>query len=174
MSLKAEIRLERLNDIGQRREELSALLIDCVESGASVGFLPPLEAAEARQYWDGLAGELQSGSRVLVVALVDHRIAGAVQLALCMKKNGRHRAEVEKLMVHTTHRKAGIGRALLGAIEQIAHEYGRKLLVLDTRSGDIASALYRKCGYVEAGQIPAYALSADGRLDATTYFYKQL
>jgi acetyltransferase len=174
MNLKADVRLEQLNDLGGRREELSALLIDCVASGASVGFLPPLAAAEAQQYWDGLAGELRSGSRALLVALVDQRIAGAVQLALCMKANGRHRADVEKLMVHTAHRKIGLGRALLGAVEQLAQGYGRKLLVLDTRTGDVASTLYRKCGYIEVGQIPAYALSADGRLEATSYFYKQL
>jgi acetyltransferase len=174
MTQNVESRLERLNDITERRDELSALLIDCVASGASVGFLPPVSAEEAGHYWDGVAEELPSGSRVLVVALLGGRVAGAVQLALCMKKNGRHRAEVEKLMVHTAHRGAGLGRALLGAIEQVAREHGRKLLVLDTRTGDVASALYRKCGYIEAGGIPSYALSADGRLDATTYFYKQL
>jgi hypothetical protein len=52
--------------------------------------------------------------------------------------------------------------------------HNRTLLVLDTRSGDTASVLYRKCGYIEAGPIPAYALNAAGQLDATTYFYKQL
>ncbi len=174
MSQRAEIRLERLRGVGQRREELSALLIDCVGSGASVGFLPPLSSAEAEQYWDGLSGELQSGSRILLVALSGDRIAGAVQLSLCMKKNGRHRAEVEKLMVHTSHRSGGIGRALLVALEQAAQEHDRKLLVLDTRTGDVASTLYRKHGYIESGQIPAFALSANGQLEGTTYFYKQL
>ena len=174
MNPKAEIRLEWLSDIGPRREELSALLIDCVESGASVGFLPPLPAAEAHQYWDGVAGELPSGSRVLLAALIDQRVAGAIQLSLCMKKNGRHRAEVEKLMVHTAHRSAGLGRRLLDAIERYAQDHGRTLLVLDTRTGDVASTLYRKCGYIEAGQIPSYAMSADGRLHTTSDFYKLL
>jgi acetyltransferase len=101
---------------------------------------------------------------------MDKRVVGAVQPALCTKKNGLHRAEVEKLMVHSEHRSAGIGRAPMDAIEQRAEERGRKLLVLDTRSGDVASALYPKCGYVEAGQIPGYAASASGRLDATSIF----
>ncbi|HEU4733062.1 MAG TPA: GNAT family N-acetyltransferase [Kofleriaceae bacterium] len=174
MSPSKALRVERLNEIGARSHELSALLVDCVDSGASVGFLPPVSAEEARGYWEGLTGELRSGSRALLVALVEQQVAGAVQLALCMKKNGSHRAEVEKLMVHTAHRHGGLGRALLGSVEQLARECGRTLLVLDTRTGDVASALYRKCGYVEAGQVPGYALSADGRLDATTYFYKQL
>lgn len=174
-AMTAEIHLDRLDEVSeQRRDQLCTLLIDCVASGASVGFLPPLAEAEAQQYWDGLAGELRAGSRVLMIALVDRQIAGAAQLALCTKRNGQHRAEIEKLMVHTAHRQAGLGRALLGAIEQCARDHGRTLLVLDTRAGDVASALYRKAGYLEAGQIPGYALSADGKLHTTTYFYKQL
>ncbi|HMJ51190.1 MAG TPA: GNAT family N-acetyltransferase [Polyangiaceae bacterium] len=166
--------LQLLSTVEEKREELAALLTNCVESGASVGFIPPLPVSQALQYWDGLAPDLQSSCRLLLVVLVDHRVAGAVQLALCTKKNGLHRAEVEKLMVHTGHRRAGLGRALMDGIEQLAKKYDRKLLVLDTRSGDAASALYRKCGYIEAGQIPDYALNATGQLDATTYFYKQL
>ena len=166
--------LQLLNTVGERREELAALLIDCVKSGASVGFMPPLSVAEALSYWDGVATDLQSGSRLLLLAEIDKRIAGAIQLALCTKKNGLHRAEVEKLMVHTEQRSAGLGRALMNETEQLARRHHRKLLVLDTRYGDIASDLYRKCGYTEAGQIPAYALSASGQLHATTFFYKQL
>lgn len=166
--------LQLLATVADKRDELVALLINAVESGASVGFVPPLPAWEAIQYWDSLAHDLRSGSRLLLVALVHGRVAGAVQLALCTKKNGLHRAEVEKLMVHTEHRRAGIGRALMLRIEQIARENNRTLLVLDTRSGDVASTLYRSGGYSEAGQIPGYALNADGTLDATQYFYKQL
>lgn len=160
--------------LGEKRAELTTLLIDCVASGASVGFLPPLTVSEGEQYWDGLEPDLRSGSRLLLVAVVEGRVAGAVQLALCTKKNGLHRAEVEKLMVYTEHRGSGIGRALMAEIEELAKRHHRTLLVLDTRTGDISSTLYRKCGYVEAGQIPNYASSASGRLDATSYFYKQL
>jgi ribosomal protein S18 acetylase RimI-like enzyme len=133
-----------------------------------------LPVSQALEYWDGLETDLQSGSRLLLIALIDDHVAGAVQLALCTKKNGMHRAEVEKLMVHTEHRQRGLGRALMEGIEKLAEASNRTLLVLDTRSGDTASALYRKCGYIEAGQIPNYALSVDGHLHATTYFYKQL
>lgn len=174
MKQASEIQLERLHSVEERRAELSALLIDCVGSGASVGFLPPLPAPEAEQYWDGVSGDLRGGGRVLLIARAGDHIAGAVQLSLCMKANGRHRAEVEKLMVHTSHRSGGLGRALLGAIEQVAREHHRTLLVLDTRTGDVASTLYRKTGYTECGQIPAFALSANGQLEGTTFFYKQL
>ncbi|HVT49803.1 MAG TPA: GNAT family N-acetyltransferase [Vicinamibacterales bacterium] len=166
--------LQLLKSVDEKRDELAALLVDCVESGASIGFLPPLPISDAHAYWEGLAPELRSGSRLLLVALGDRVIVGAVQLALCTKKNGVHRAEVEKLMVHTQQRRAGIGRALLERIEQVAKEQRRTLLVLDTRSDDTASILCSKCAYIEAGRIPAYASSAAGTLDGTTYFYKQL
>jgi acetyltransferase len=166
--------LELVTQVAQRRDELAALLVDSVQSGASVGFVPPLPVAHALQYWEGLAHDLQSGSRLLVVAAVGDRIAGAVQLALCTKKNGLHRAEVEKLMVHSGNRRAGLGRALMGRIEQLAREHNRKLLVLDSRRGDAASTLYRNSGFIEAGHIPDYAMNADRGFDATTYFYKQL
>jgi acetyltransferase len=77
-------------------------------------------------------------------------------------------------MVHTEHRRSGLGRALVDRVDHVAKANRRTLLVLDTRTGDVASSLYRKCGYIEAGQIPDYALNASGGLDATTFFYKRI
>jgi ribosomal protein S18 acetylase RimI-like enzyme len=153
---------------------LITLLQDSVASGASVGFLPPLTEEQGLGYWQGIETELAAGHRRLWVAFEQHQLVGAVQLALCTKANGRHRAEVEKLMVHSHARGKGIGRALMAALEQGARDAGRTLLVLDTRVGDVASRLYRQLGYQEAGQIPDFARSADGRLAATLFFYKPL
>jgi acetyltransferase len=153
---------------------LIALLQDCVDSGASVGFLPPLSMEEGASYWQGVESDLAAGRRKLWLALEQQQIVGAVQLALCGKANGRHRGEVEKLMVLQTARGQGVGRALMQAMEQGAREAGRSLLVLDTRAGDVASHLYRQLGYQEAGQIPGFALGADGELAATVIFYKPL
>jgi acetyltransferase len=152
---------------------LIALLQDCVDSGASVGFLPPLSIEESARYWQGVEADLAAGRRKMWLALEQQQIVGAVQLALCGKANGRHRGEVEKLMVLQTARGNGVGRALMQAMEQGAREAGRSLLVLDTRTGDVASHLYRQFGYQEAGQIPGFALGADGELAATVIFYKQ-
>ena len=152
---------------------LITLLQDSVASGASVGFLPPLTEEQGLVYWQGIETELAAGSRRLWVAFLQHQLVGALQLSLCTKANGRHRAEVEKLMVHSLHRGKG-SRALMASMEQGAKEAYRSLLVLDTRVGDAASRLYRQLGYQEAGQIPAFARSADGTLAATLFFYKQL
>lgn len=166
--------IRELSTIQGREEALSALLIDAVASGASVGFLTPIEPEAINAYWAETELALRQGSRKLFVALDENRIMGAVQLAMCLKANGQHRGEVEKLMVRTDARGRGIGRALMHHLEPVAKRCGLSLLVLDTRQGDVASHLYRALGYVEAGRIPRFALSTDGQLDTTVFFYKWL
>jgi ribosomal protein S18 acetylase RimI-like enzyme len=154
---------------------LVALLRDAVESGASIGFLPPVGDAEAGAYWDTVAAALGDGSRVVLVAHDrELGLVGAGQLDLAMRANARHRAEVSKVMVHRRARRRGIGRALMLALEDHARRLGRTTLVLDTRQGDPSEALYRGLGWTLAGAIPRYARSAGGRLDATAIYYKLL
>ena len=155
-------------------EGLNELLVDSVASGASVGFMPPLETAVAAGYWGTVAVALEAGTRKLLIALEARTVVGAVQLAISEKQNGRHRGEIQKLMVHTASRGDGLGKALMLAVEATARGLGRSLLVLDTRKGDVASILYRKLGYRLAGEIPGYACSATGELHTTSFFYKQL
>lgn len=151
-------------------EQLAALLIDVVAEGASVGFLPPLDPAEARAYW---AGVIRPGN-VLLVAEQMGTIVGTAQLELAMRANGRHRAEVNKVLVRPDRRRRGIGRRLMEAVEEAARREGRTLVHLDTREGDGSNDLYRQLGYVEAGRIPSWARSASGALDATVIYYKLL
>jgi acetyltransferase len=153
---------------------LVALLQDTVASGASVGFLPPLSEEEARGYWQAVFAGVADRSHVLLVASDAGEIVGSVQLELAMRPNGLHRAEVQKLFVHQSQRRRGIGQELMQAVEQVARERGRSLLVLDTRQGDNAERLYRRLAYQEVGVIPAYALSTTGTLDGTVFFYKNL
>ena len=81
---------------------------------------------------------------------------------------------MQKLFVHTAHRRRGIAKALLAALETAAREAGRTLLVLDTTTGSDAAKLYPQLGYQSAGVIPQYALSGDGVLEATQIFYRLL
>ncbi|MGF1728506.1 GNAT family N-acetyltransferase [Photobacterium kasasachensis] len=154
--------------------ELQSLLIDSVESGASVGFLNPVKTDEIVSYWSAVTSDLTSSSRKLFVAMENGQVLGSVQLSLCHKANGSHRGEVEKLMVRTTARGRGISKKLMSFMESVSKELGLSLLVLDTRLGDVAAELYRKIGYIEAGQIPKFARSSSGELETTVYFYKQL
>jgi ribosomal protein S18 acetylase RimI-like enzyme len=105
---------------------------------------------------------------------VDGKIAGTVQLHLCKKPNGTHRAEVAKLMTHPDYRKKGIARQLMQDIEIRAKQEYRSLLVLDTREGDPSNLLYQSIGYMEAGRIPNFAQSETGELDTTVLYYKNI
>jgi len=159
----------------RHRAALVALLQDVVDGGASVGFMAPLGADEAAAYWDSVAAVLKGGGRRLWIArAADGGIAGTVQLDLAGPANGRHRAEVIKLMVVSSARRRGIGRALMEAAEAEARRLGRTTLVLDTRQGDPSEALYRGMGWQAVGTIPRYARSADGTLHTTAFYYKLL
>ena len=151
-------------------EQLVDLLIASVDDGASIGFLPPLARDEAERYWS----EALAPGVILLVAEQAGRIVGTVQLHLALKANGRHRAEVNKLMVHPDARRQGLGRLLMHHVEEVARREERTLLVLDTREGDPSNLLYRSLGYVEAGRIPRYARSANGELDTSVMYYKEL
>ncbi|HEY0079256.1 MAG TPA: GNAT family N-acetyltransferase [Pyrinomonadaceae bacterium] len=151
---------------------LVALLQDAVHNGSSVGFLPPVAFDTAEEYWLETLDEVAKERRILLVSSEAGAVTGAVQLALVVKENGRHRAEVQKLLVHTSFRGRGIARALMTAAEEAARAAGRTLLVLDTEEGSVAEKLYEKCGYTRAGVIPQYALTTDGSMISTVVFYK--
>ena len=158
----------------EHRPALIALLQDAVASGASVGFLPPLDTETASAYWQDVEKDLAAGSRVLLAAFDGQNLLGAVQLDLAQKPNARHRAEIQRLLVFRVARRQGVGSSLMAEAEDAARARGRTLLVLDTRAGDSAERLYRALEWTEAGRIPAFARSADGRLEATVLFFKQL
>ena len=110
----------------------------------------------------------------MLVASEGERVVGAAQLSLVTKQNGLHRAEVQKVLVHSKFRRRGIAQALMLDIEAAARSAGRTLLVLDTEQGSAAESLYEKSGYVRSGVIPNYALDASGLLITTVVFYKCL
>jgi len=154
---------------------LGDLLIDAVESGASVGFLTPVGRATADRYWRDTIASLDSGDGLrLWVAERAGKVLGSVQLALCQKENGRHRAEVQKLFVHTAARGEGLATILLRAVEAEARVQRRSLLVLDTLLGSHAENVYRHLGWSRAGEIPGYATTPEGELFPTVYYFKQL
>jgi ribosomal protein S18 acetylase RimI-like enzyme len=154
--------------------ELVELLQDGVGGGASIGWTTVPSTKDARNYWTQVLEAVGRGERALFVATDNHVCAGAIQLGLGQRQNGRHRGEVQKLMVHSQYRRRGIARALVTALERAAVARGVSLLVLDVRSGDVAEQLYRSCGYHAVGSIPGYAESTSGGFDATTIYYRQL
>jgi ribosomal protein S18 acetylase RimI-like enzyme len=154
--------------------ELVELLQDSVAGGASVGWTAAPSTKEARNYWSEVLEAVGRGERALFVATDNHVCAGAVQLALDLRQNARHRGEVQKLMVHSGYRRRGIGRALLEALERAATARGRTLLILDVVSGTPGEQLYRQAGWQPVGSVPGYAQSTRGALEPTTFYYRQL
>ena len=49
-----------------------------------------------------------------------------------------------------------------------------KRQVLDTATGSGAEQFYARCGWEKVGEIPRYALMPDGKMTATSLFYKFL
>lgn len=150
---------------------LCDLLADSVDGGASVGFLAPLARGTAAKYWRQVFAALGS-HHFLWVAEDGGRVIGSIQLAAVDKENSRHRAEIQKLFVLGSHRGQGVSKRLLDAAESFADSIGRTLLVLDTESGSVAESVYRHLGWQRAGEIPEFALTPDGRLHTTVYYYK--
>jgi acetyltransferase len=159
-------------ELPMHREWLVDLLIDAVEHGSSLGFVPPLERDEVRRYWDALAPSLADGSRLLWIATDAGAALGTVQLELVTKKNGVNRAEVQKLLVNSGARRGGVGRALMQAVEASAFALKRGLLYLDTEAGSGAEAFYRALGYTCIGGLPEYACSPQGEWRANAIYYK--
>jgi GNAT superfamily N-acetyltransferase len=155
-------------------DALSEVLIDCVEGGASVGFMVPLSRERARAFWRNVVEGVGSGERALLVAQdCSDSVIGTVQIVLGQLENQPHRADVSKMLVHRGSRRNGIGARLMMAAEEVAREAGKTLLVLDTASSD-AERLYQRLGWIKVGVIPGYALWPDGGLCATTYYYKNI
>ena len=168
--------IRRLKVFGkQELAELSAVTIDCVEGGASIGFLLPMTVTKAEAFWTSATASALRGERLVLVAQdAAGVILGTVSVIWAVPENQPHRAEIAKMQVHRRARRCGVGTALLAAAESAALDAGRALLVLDTVTGSDAYRLYARQGWQRCGEIPNYALWPDGRLCATTVFYKSL
>jgi GNAT superfamily N-acetyltransferase len=167
--------IRRLHEVSDAQmEALAGILIDCVEGGASVGFMLPLSRERALAFWRRVAQDVASGARALLVAEDAQGIVGTVQLILDLPDNQPHRADLAKMQVHRRGRRQGLAEALMRAAEAMARECGRTLLVLDAVTGGDAERLYARLGWQRVGSIPKYALMPGGGHCATTYFYRDL
>lgn len=167
----------RLLDEAQARDaipDLAEVLSDCVEGGASVGFMQPYPPEAALAYWRGVAEAVAGGETLLMVAEVAGRILGTVQVGVAQMPNQPHRGDLKKLLVHRDARGKGLARRLMDAVEREAATRGKTLLVLDTATGSEAEAIYPRLGWERVGVIPDYAMWPEGGLCATTFFYKRI
>lgn len=164
--------LKAINDL--QIEELADVLLDCVQGGASVGFMLPLSRDRAVEFWRKVARGVAAGERAILVAEDERGICGTVQLVLDLPENQPHRADLVKMLVHSRARRRGLGESLMRAAESMARELGRSLLVLDAVTDGDAARLYGRLGWTRVGDVPGFALFPDGRMCGTTYFFKAL
>ncbi|MGZ5787466.1 MAG: N-acetyltransferase family protein [Ramlibacter sp.] len=167
--------IRRLHEVSDAQvEALADILVDCVEGGASVGFMLPLSRERAFAFWRGVSHDVANGGRALLIAEDAQGVCGTVQLILDLPDNQPHRADLAKMQVLRRARKRGLAEALMRAAEAMARDCGRTLLVLDAVTGGDAERLYARLGWQRVGAIPKYALMPGGGFCSTTYFYRDL
>jgi len=89
---------------------------------------------------------------VVLTAWLAHAIAG-----FAIMRYGQDVAHLNLLAVDPAHRRRGVGRALLGWLEESARTAGTFVIGLELRAGnELARTFYRALGYRELGQIPGY------------------
>ncbi|MEN2470316.1 MULTISPECIES: GNAT family N-acetyltransferase [Burkholderia] len=175
MSGAITIRRVGRGEVFDHIDGLSAVLIDCVEGGASVSFMLPISRKAVEAFWQNVALGVTRDERILLVAEdADGRIVGTVQLITELPENQPHRADIAKMLVHRDARRQGVGRRLMAAVDEVAREIGKSVLVLDTVTGSDAERLYECAGWQRVGNVPNYALMPDGSFCGTTFFHKQL
>ena len=170
------IRLLGPPETAAHRAALEELLIDAVEGGASVNFIWPMTRDKAVRWWEGALASQARGERLIFVAeTYDGQIDGTVQLIPAVQENQPHRADLAKMLVHRRARRQGLGAALMRAAEAEARRLGHTLLTLDTETGSAGEHLYASQGWVKFGEVPGYALRADGSgMEPASFFYKIL
>ncbi|PQO98332.1 GNAT family N-acetyltransferase [Massilia phosphatilytica] len=119
------------------RTQLADLLLDALGLGGR----------QAEDHWQDVRAAVAAGSRRLLAASHDGTLVGTVQLDLCQRPDGRRRADVQALMVHSRARRRGIGGVLLRAAEAEARALGRDALRLAAAPGSGAEALIHDLGY---------------------------
>lgn len=175
MTAPFQFLIERLGGPGAQAAigALAEILCDCVDGGASVSFLAPLDRDRADAFWKNVAIAVARGETALLIARDAEGIHGTVQLVLSLPENQPHRAEIAKLLVHRRARRRGIAEALMLAAEREARAERKLLLTLDTASAD-AERLYQRLGWNRCGVIPEFALNPDGTPCDTVVYWKRV
>ena len=172
--MSVSIRMMPHSDAERLLPALSALLVDAVAHGASVNFMAGFTLTQAETYWQKQIAGLAEHDRLWLVAEAEGEVIGTVMCVFALQPNQPFRADISKMLVHSSRRRQGIGALLLQAVEAAALAAGKTTLVLDTGEGSSGDRLYRRMGWTAIGTIPAYAYTTDGRPEGATFFYKQL
>jgi GNAT superfamily N-acetyltransferase len=166
--------IETLSRSDANVADLARLLIDATAHGTGVGFLHPLAPDRAEAHWRKAFAAAEGGERVILGLREHGRVIGTVTLVIGLPENQPHRAEVQKVLVAVEHRGRGLGAELMRAVESLAANLGKSLLVLDAVPTGSGARLYDRVGWTRAGEIPDFALLPDGTPTATRFYWKRV
>jgi GNAT superfamily N-acetyltransferase len=171
-------RLSTQEEVLDHLQDLTEILIDCIDGNSSVSFMPPIDRDQIERFWISTAYQVSASKLILLVARPsDDRtkpIVGTVSLVFPNAPNQPHRADVAKLLVRREARGRGVGTVLMREVEGQAKLHGKRLLTLDTAAGSDGPVLYGRLGWVEVGTVPDYAYNPDGSMCDTIFFYKKI
>jgi acetyltransferase len=152
---------------------LATLHAEAQSSGMALG-ARSTSVDELERAYRSVVRSLNDTERVLVVAERGKEIVGMAQLVRSSADNGRHRAEVQRVAVAAAVRSAGVGRLLMGAVENEARARGLTLLWLTTHADTDACAFYEAIGYTQLGVMPNYSRRPDGALSPGAFYFREL
>src|SRR5688500_20220057 len=96
--MMSELRIRRVQAVDERMlAQLAEVTKDCVDAGASIGFMHPFTDAHAITFWRKVAGDVAAGRRLLLVAEDDGGVCGTVQLIVDMPDNQPHSSEERRV-----------------------------------------------------------------------------
>ena len=138
------------------RDELVSCWRDVSNAGGAVGF-PVLPVAEEQvaAAVGALVDSLDPTLNRLLVATVDHVLAGWLVLAGNADSLTAHWARVLRVQTALEHRRTGVGHSLMVEVARAARdEYGLTALHLELRGGMGLEHFYERCGWREIGTWP--------------------
>jgi GNAT superfamily N-acetyltransferase len=154
--------------------DLAQLLLDAHASNMSLGLQGPLTFEHAVETWVETAARLDPERRVLLAALEDGIVVGAVQVVRADAENGASRAEIVRLAVRGDRRGTGLGRRLLEAAVERSRGLGLRLLWLTTHEETDSDRFYDAVGWTRLGVLPAYSTRPDGTLAGAAFYYREV
>ena len=121
-----------------------------------------------------LAGILASENQVMLVCMVDGRIAGNCSLGFQRKIKMRHRASVG-IAIRQAYWNLGIGTAFFEEMIRICRERGVRQMELEVIDGNARGlALYTKMGFTVTGRRPDAFCMSDGTYRDELFMTKML
>ncbi|MET7390015.1 GNAT family N-acetyltransferase [Streptomyces sp. NPDC005529] len=146
------------------RDGVVALWADVSNAGGSVGFVPPVTAADVRpELVKHFVAMAEGRTRLLVGRDEDGEVAATAFLTHNTHRLMRHWVWLYTVMVHPRHQGKGYGRDLLAAAEEAAGTlHGVEAIRLTCRGGEGLERFYASCGYKEVGRVPGAIRVAPG------------